>query len=545
MVIAIYARKSKLTEQSESVSNQVTLAKEYCDKRFTDAEYLVYDEDEGFSGKNTHRPSFQRMMADLKAKKFTTLCCYRLDRISRSVSDFSTLLDDLQRYNVAFISLREQFDTSTPLGRAMVYIASVFAQLERETLAERVKDNLYELAKTGRWLGGNRPMGFDTVTSTYHYGDRKHKIIVLSAVEDELAQVVDLYQRFIEFGSMSKLVTYCLQQNIKSRNGVDYSRTTLRTILTNPVYCRADEAAWSYFSSGAFNLCANHEDFDGVRGIQPFNRTCKVADQTQVKPTSDWIIAVGQHQGALPGSVWVKAQLILDDNRELGKAYKAPRTESALLSGIIRCAACGSFMRPKAYGKPLPDGYRRFSYICNTKTESRGARCNMPNVPGNNADKLVLKQLAELSAGNVTSQGESPIGYLTGRASQGDVELSIQNNDKKIIEIQRKIDNLMNTLADGVPDAVKQRILKQIEAYDNEIKTIRGIINELNNALLDEHASQDLSAYIMSILSSFDSSFSSLSHDEKRRQIRAVVDQVTWNGKEIKIDILGAKTLPK
>ena len=78
-------------------------------------------------------------MNDVSLKKFDILICYRLDRISRNVADFSSTLETLQRYNVDFVSIREQFDTSSPMGRAMIYIASVFAQLERETIAERVK----------------------------------------------------------------------------------------------------------------------------------------------------------------------------------------------------------------------------------------------------------------------------------------------------------------------------------------------------------------------------------------------------------------------
>ena len=85
---------------------------------------------------------------------------YRLDRISRNISDFSALIEELGRLEIDFVSIRESFDTSSPMGRAMMYIASVFSQLERETIAERIRDNMHELAKTGRWLGGTTPTGY-------------------------------------------------------------------------------------------------------------------------------------------------------------------------------------------------------------------------------------------------------------------------------------------------------------------------------------------------------------------------------------------------
>ncbi|WP_342455538.1 recombinase family protein [Caloramator sp. Dgby_cultured_2] len=151
-VAAIYSRKSKFTGKGESIDNQISICKEYLE-RMGITEYLIY-EDEGFSGKNIKRPEFQRMLKDAKAKKFDVLICYRLDRVSRNIADFAHLIELLSKLGIEFISVSEQFDTSTPMGRAMMYIASVFAQLERETIAERIKDNMLELAKSGRWLGG-------------------------------------------------------------------------------------------------------------------------------------------------------------------------------------------------------------------------------------------------------------------------------------------------------------------------------------------------------------------------------------------------------
>lgn len=160
MKAAIYSRKSMFTGKGDSVENQVQMCKDYGNRLNVD-EYLIY-EDEGYSGGNINRPKFQELLQDVKKKKFDVLICYRLDRISRNVADFSSTLELLQDNNISFVSIKEQFDTSTPMGKAMVYIASVFAQLERETIAERVRDNMLELAKSGRWLGGQTPLGFES-----------------------------------------------------------------------------------------------------------------------------------------------------------------------------------------------------------------------------------------------------------------------------------------------------------------------------------------------------------------------------------------------
>ena len=160
--IAVYSRKSRFTGKGESIGNQVELCREYVRANLGEEALnkIVVYEDEGFSGSNLNRPAFKKMLEAARERKLNRIIVYRLDRISRNIGDFAGLIEELDKLNVDFISIREQFDTSTPMGRAMMYIASVFSQLERETIAERIRDNMHELAKTGRWLGGTTPTGY-------------------------------------------------------------------------------------------------------------------------------------------------------------------------------------------------------------------------------------------------------------------------------------------------------------------------------------------------------------------------------------------------
>lgn len=153
---AIYARQSVEKKDSLSISGQVDL----CRRMAGEKEPAVY-RDAGYSGKNTERPAFRQLMQDVKAGRIATLYVYRLDRFSRSVADFGQLWQVLQANRVEFVSVSENFDTSTPMGRAMLHIIMVFAQLERETIAQRVRDNYYRRAALGTWPGGPAPFGFD------------------------------------------------------------------------------------------------------------------------------------------------------------------------------------------------------------------------------------------------------------------------------------------------------------------------------------------------------------------------------------------------
>lgn len=214
MIAAIYSRKSKFTGKGESIENQIQLCMDYA-KNLGITEFLIY-EDEGFSGGSTNRPKFQEMLQDAKNKKFNYLICYRLDRISRNVSDFSTLIEELNKLDISFISIKEQFDTSTPMGRAMMYISSVFAQLERETIAERIKDNMYELARTGRWLGGTTPLGFTSTQITYYDENMaQRKMYQLEEDPKSMNTVKLIFDKYLELKSLTKLYKYLYNAGVR------------------------------------------------------------------------------------------------------------------------------------------------------------------------------------------------------------------------------------------------------------------------------------------------------------------------------------------
>ena len=244
--IAIYSRKSKFTGKGESIENQIELCRQYIASHYSkeEADKAVVYEDEGFSGGNTDRPQFQQMISDARNKKISAVVCYRLDRVSRNISDFSGLIQELERLGISFISIREDFDTCSPIGRALMYIASVFSQLERETIAERIRDNMHELAKTGRWLGGTTPTGYSSESFSNVTVDGKTKrACKLTLIENEAEIVRLIFSKFLETNSLTQTDTFLLQNHITTKNGRNFTRFAIKNILTNPVYMIADEAA--------------------------------------------------------------------------------------------------------------------------------------------------------------------------------------------------------------------------------------------------------------------------------------------------------------
>ena len=270
--IAIYSRKSRFTGKGESIGNQVDMCRAYIRTAFGDAyaDRAIVFEDEGFSGGNLNRPDFKKMMNAAREHRFRTVVVYRLDRISRSISDFSALIEELGRLGIDFVSIRESFDTSSPMGRAMMYIASVFSQLERETIAERIRDNMHELAKTGRWLGGVTPTGYTSeAVETVTVDGKSKRACRLKLLPEEAGIVRTIYQLYAETDSLTRTEAELLCRHIKTKTGRDFTRFSIKNILQNPVYLIAEQDAYRYFKEKQAELFSLRRNSTGYGAFWP------------------------------------------------------------------------------------------------------------------------------------------------------------------------------------------------------------------------------------------------------------------------------------
>lgn len=406
--IAIYSRKSRWSGRGDSVENQVTLCKEYIDRFIEplDAVTLRIYEDEGFSGKNTRRPQFQQMMRDIRRESFQYLVCYRLDRLGRNLIDLATLIEEMKQREISFVSVKERFDTSTPMGKAMLYFAGVLAQMEREQIAERVRDNMYLLARSGRWLGGNTPFGYESAGEKQVQLDGKiRKTWYLKERKEECAWVVFLFQQYQATGSLTKTAALLARHDIRTRNNRAYTPASVRDILRNPVYCQADADSYAYFRERNCHLCLTPAQADGSRGYLCYGKT---SSGNRPNPPKTWILARGKHPGLIPGKDFVAVQKLLDRNR-CHKTKGRVQNEEALLCGLLYCS-CGCAMRPKSYKTArFPQEGRRFSYRCTgkdhppalKKTQEAGlpapfsAPCSRKNLQGNTLDHWIYQQVVQ------------------------------------------------------------------------------------------------------------------------------------------------------
>lgn len=528
MKAAIYSRKSKFTGKGESIGNQIQLCREYGHKLNID-EYEIY-EDEGFSGGNTDRPEFKRLIKDAQSKKFNVLICYRLDRISRNIADFSNLINELQGLEIDFISIREQFDTSTPMGRAMMYIASVFAQLERETIAERIRDNMLELAKTGRWLGGQTPLGFESRAITFLDSELKERSMYrLFPVSKELITVKIIYEKYLEFQSINKVYKFLFTNNIKTKLGADWNKKKVQLILRNPIYVKSNDKVLNYLNGLGMNVAG----IANGNGILTYNKSKGIKIKRDI---SEWIAAVSQHKGVIDSKDWLKVQSILDKNK-----VKAPRigtSSSAILTGLLRCSNCKSNMIIKYGHISKVSGKRYRYYACSNKDNSYSTKCTNSNVRIDELENAVIHSIkifnTDLFINYLLEELES---YRLKHSTESDYcksdSISIDISSK-----EKSMQSLVKALSETDNSSLKQYIMSEMENLNIEIEKLKSKLSYINKLKVKTYKNSIDLNKILDNLNDFSFIISLIEDiDCKKLFIKSLISKIYWDGKNKSVSI--------
>lgn len=236
---AIYTRKSS-EEGLEQEFNSLDAQREACEAYITSQKHegwvivpTMYD-DGGISGGTMDRPALKKLLADIEAGRTDVVVVYKVDRLTRSLADFARIVEVFDRAKVSFVSITQQFNTTTSMGRLTLNMLLSFAQFEREVTGERIRDKIAASKRKGMWMGGNPPLGYDVK-------DRK---LVIN--ESETDTVRHIYRRYLDLGCVSKLRDDLQEEGIVSKIRVDkqgnayggkpIARGALYLMLQNPIY---------------------------------------------------------------------------------------------------------------------------------------------------------------------------------------------------------------------------------------------------------------------------------------------------------------------
>ena len=472
MAIALYARKSVEKENSISCETQI----EYCkamlkpDER---GEKVLTFVDNGFSGGNINRDGFLNMMHKIEQGKISKVLVYRLDRISRSLSDFVNILATFKKYDVEFCSTQEAFDTGSPYGELIVKILAVFAEFERNSIIQRVTQAYEHRSEMGFYMGGRKPYGFDLEPTVINNIKTKR----LKPVTDEIEQVKYIYDTYaVEQVTLGRLLKNLVENEIKTLSGSGWTTSKLSTILKNPIYVKADNRVYEYFQMHNAQIISPPETFDGIHGLQIYGKTKHEAE------SSDWSdikVVVMTHEGVVDSETWIKCQQKLSKNKQIRNAVS---NKTSWLGGKIICGRCGRTMTT-IKGKTGSGEIRRY-FSCTGKSHFKNCKGTKGTIYAESLEDMVYTEIA--------NKLETLKDIRTSERKNLHPEINELRNKVKSIELsQNKIaDLLINSDANGDLLEIMSKRATKLKVEKTEILLK---IEELENTEIDVKQAINLS----------------------------------------------------
>ncbi|WP_156009574.1 recombinase family protein [Streptococcus ruminantium] len=474
--VAIYVRVSTTSQAEEgySIDEQKDKLSSYCHIKDWNI-YNIYT-DGGFSGSNTKRPALEKLIKDAKNKKFDTVLVYKLDRLSRSQKDTLYLIEDIfLENNIDFVSLLENFDTSTPFGKAMVGVLSVFAQLEREQIKERM-----QLGKIGRAKTGKSMMWAKT-----SYGYDYHKETGTVTVNPWQSIIIaDIFDWYLSGKSITKIRDALNDMYGEDNGGKVWNYRAIRVILSNPVYC-------------------GYNQYKG-----------------QVFP--------GNHEPIISEEVFNKTQEELKIRQRKAAEYSNPRPFQAkyMLSGIAQCGYCQAPLKI-IMGVIRKDGTRFIRYECHQRhpRKTKGVtvynnneKCHSGAYEKEKIEQYVLEEISKL---------QNDTKYLDDLFSNPETETIDRGNyQKQIDELTKKLSRLNDLYIDD------RITLEELQKKSAEFTTIRAFLEaELENdpSLKQQERKEDM----RKILSAGD--IFSMDYEGQKVMVRGLINKVQVTAENIKI----------
>jgi len=448
MYDAIYTRQSVERVDSISIESQIEHCK-YEVKGNPCKEYI----DRGYSGKNTSRPAFEEMLEDIMKGKISRVVVYKLDRISRSTLDFANMMEIFKRYNVEFISTTEKFDTSTAMGRAMLSICIVFAQLERETIQKRVADAYYSRSKKGFWMGGDVPYGFSRESAAID----GIKTSMFVPIPEETEQVKLIYTMYSDpSNSLGDIVRYLNDNGIKNLRGGVWYTSRISDMLRNPVYVRADADTYEFFKSQGANLINPASDYMGYNACYLYTSNNTISSAVKRSDLVNKEVVLAPHQGIISSQDWLKCRVRCLSNRQSTKTCKG---KNSWLIGKTKCGKCGYSLVVTRSGRR-----RRMYFTCSLRKLTKGDGCEgaggtiYVDVLEEYLLDAIHEKLSEFTALS-TQKGEH-------------VNPRINENKVRIMQIDTDIEKLLSKIGHA-NEILMQYINEQTQALDTERKRLQ------------------------------------------------------------------------
>jgi site-specific DNA recombinase len=499
---AIYTRKSTeegLEQEFNSLDAQRESAEAFIRSQAHEGWTCLperYD-DGGFTGGNMERPALKRLLADIQAGKVDCVVSYKVDRLSRSLLDFAKMMETFEQHGVSFVSITQQFNSATSMGRLVLNVLLSFAQFEREIIAERTRDKVAATRRKGKWAGGTPLLGYDL-------DPRGGRLLVN---DQEASRVRAIFEMYLEHQALLPVVQELERRGWvgkrwqtrkgRVRGGRPFTKTSLYRLLTNVAYAG------------------------------------KVRYKDEVHP--------GEQPALIDPDTFGRVQALL---RCHGPEIGAPSTHrfSSLLKGLLRCVPCGCAMTP---AHSTRKGSRRYRYYTCVNAQKRGWQsCPSKSIPAAQIEQLVLAQIHQMDH---DPQVLHPV--LAQARQEDDAHLAELESERGALERdllrgQGEVRKLLaemgaGTLGGGVVSRLAE-LQERVGQVEQRIARLRAQMEAVRQERLDE-------AEAARALAGLAPAWGRMTPQEQRRVVRLLVSQVDYDGAQGKVAItfhpLGLKTL--
>ena len=476
---AIYTRKS--TEEGlDQEFNTLDAQRESGEAFIVSQRHLGWEclpehyDDGGFTGANIERPAMQRLLTDIEAGKVDVVMVYKVDRLSRSLLDFARLMEVFERHEVSFVSVTQQFNTATSMGRLVLNVLLSFAQFEREMIAERTRDKIAAARRKGKWTGGPVLLG-------YQVEDKKLVIDDIEALV--VREIYDLYERQRSALVVARALNEAGRRTKRHRakNGnVREARKWIKDgvlrVLKNPVYA-------GYISYG--------DD-----------------------------LFEGEHQALIDRERWHQIQAAIA-KRKIAKQDR-PRNPEYILRGVLRCARCGYAMTPASTRK----GGRTYRYYrCVTRDKEGRHACPAQPLPADAIESFVIGHIRETTADGGLAADVAK--KLHARAAQQREGLLTERAalPRKIASLAAETRKLVDTLAE-VNGTAQRLVEERIEQVSEQLGLREARLAEVERALAATRETDLEIGWVADTLARFDAAWDALTNENRGRLVRGLVERV-------------------
>ena len=492
---AIYTRKSTeegLEQEYSSLDAQREAGEAYIASQRHEGWTGLPDryDDGGFTGGNLDRPGLQRLIADIEAGRIDVVVCYKVDRLSRSLLDFARLIELFDHSGVSFVSVTQNFQTTTSMGRLTLNILLSFAQFERELIGERVRDKIAGAKRKGKFCGGCLILGYDADPNT-------HKLLI----NPEEAKVVQLiFKRYTQVSSGLVISRELNEQGITRK-----SWTTRKGVLR-------PGKPWN--SKQIYNVLNNRTYLGETK------------HKDKIYP--------GEHEAIISRELWDKVHSLIQHNPESGKrrAYRVP----ALLRGIIHCGHCGCALTV-SYTTRKGKMYRY--YVCSTASKMGYDTCPVRTVAAGEIEQAVVGQLrAVFNTPEIIAQT-----YLQAKTlgTQEAERLRKEKTDQELalLQLRTRISDLV------VSDRSDEDARNEIRRLGNDVAEAQTRLEMIASELqaLEQH--QITEEEVCQSLRALDPVWNELYPAEQRRVVQLLVEDVivSTEGLDVRIRAGGLHSL--